>query len=226
MNISAIFRPLRHPVTLGLLLIVCAGLGILGYRSEAQLATDVSVYAASQRVFSEAAFLPGSSSNPDRDAANRALAAVLSGEGTPAERLAHAQDGLVFLKVLEGEIDAIATARDTAEGARTQLSNDRYSLTALPWEKRLVELNALAIKHASIIADIRGLSYSANYHSNEIFKQIVADIGELKPSFIAKLNSEIPEVEQDFNRRSNLYLDLQQVDSDIRHVLSGLPGGE
>jgi hypothetical protein len=213
-------------VTLGILLIVCAGLGVLGYRSESQLATDVSVYAASQRVFSEAAFLPGSSSNPDRDSANRALAAVLSGQGTPAERLAQAQDGLVFLKVLEGEIDAIATARDTAEGARSQLANDRFSLTALPWEKRLVELNALAIKQASIIADIRGLSYSANYHSSEIFKQIVEDKGELKPSFIAKLNSEIPEVEQDFNRRSNLYLDLQQVDSDMRRVLSGLPGGE
>ncbi len=211
---------------MGILLIVCVGVGYLEYRSANELANDVGVFAASQRMFSESAFLPGAESNPSRESANRALAAVLSAGSTPSERLAQAQDGIVFLRLIEGEIDTIAVARDTADGARAQLSRDRLSLTALPWEGKLTALNTLALKQASIIADIRGLSYSANYHTTEIFKQIIADRGELRADYIAKLNSEIPEVEKDFNRRSNLYTDLQQVDSDIRHLLALLPGGD
>lgn len=215
------------PVALGILLVVvCVTLGAVLYRSSASLATDVGVFAASQKLFSESAFLPGAATNPTRDSANRALAAALSTTASPNQRLIAAKDGLVYTKILEGEIDAIATARDTTAGARSQLSNDRFSFSALPWERRISTLLTLADKQAQIIADIRGLSYSANYHTTEIFKQIVADDGALSPAYVAKLNSEIPQVEADFNNRSNLYLELQQVDSDIRHALAELPGGE
>lgn len=214
-----------HPATLGIVGVLVALVVWWGYRSSESLATDVGVFAASQKLFSEAAFLPGAATNPARDSANRALAAVLSENISADSRLEYAKDGLVFTKILEGEIDAIATARDTTAGARTQLSNDRFSLSALVWERRLTDLLTLADTQADIIADIRGLSYSANYHTSQIFQQIVDDNGALSRAYVAKLNSEIPQVESDFNKRSNLYLDLQKVNSDIRHALASLPGG-
>lgn len=213
-----------HPAVLGVCAVVVIVLGYFLYCSSSELSTDIGVYAASQEHFSETAFLPGAATNPARDAANRALAAVLSASASPGERLVAAKDGLVYTKILEGEIDAIATARDTASGARSQLSNDRFSLSALPWERRINDLLTLADEQARIIADIRGLSYSANYHTTEIFKQIVSDDGMLSSAYVAKLNSEIPQVESDFNRRSNLYQDLQAIDSKIRHLLAELPG--
>ena len=69
----------------------------------------------------------------------------------------------------------------------------------------------LAREEFGIVADIRGLSYGANFHTAEIFNRIVLDKGELTESYVAELNHEVPLVEEQFNKRANLYTQLEDV---------------
>jgi hypothetical protein len=81
----------------------------------------------------------------------------------------------------------------------------------------------LAQSQAAIIADIRGLSYRANFHTAQIFSRIVDDQGSLTDAHIAELNNLIPKVEDQFDQRSNLYSELERVGDRIQMALEELP---
>lgn len=208
------------------LLLVIAAFAYLALSSSRSLARDVSAYAAAQRALSQATFLPGAANNPSRQALNGALTNVLTGTLSDADRLKASQDGLALLRELEDEIDRVADARVVADVAREQLRHDRLSIEGLPWQGALAQLDDLATQQLDIVADVRGLSYSANYHTSQIFEQVIQDQGALRSEFVTKLNSEIPQVESDFNKRSNLYAQLEAIDNRIDRILSTLPGGE
>lgn len=198
---------------------------VIAYQAERVLAHHVATYARAQRTFADTAFSPGTSGNVARDESNRLLTVVLSSGAGNSERLAAATQGLALVHTLETEIDLIADARDDAEVARAALWRDRFLPVAIPWENKLVALDGLAERQAETIADIRGLSYAANYRAAQIFERIIADQGTLKPDYIRSLNSGLPELEKAFDRRSNLYMELEKIDSDLAHLLAELPGG-
>lgn len=225
MKVPTISMTRRTRMLLSGVVLVLVLLAAIAYQAERVLARHVAVYAQAQRTFADTAFSPGASGNVARDESNRLLSVVLSSSAVQADRLAAAKQGIELLHTLETEIDLIADARDEAEVARAQLWRDRFLPVAVPWEKKLVALDALAERQASTIADIRGLSYAANYRAAQIFEHVAADGGALTPEYIRSLNSGLPELEKAFDRRSNLYVELEKIDSDIAHLLAELPGG-
>jgi len=199
---------------------------VLSYRAHGSLSSAVSQYAAAQKNLSQSTFLPGATNNEKRAAAHRALAEVLTGTLSDVERVKRSQDGLALLKDLQREIDAIGDARNVADRARADLATHQTSIADVRYHHDLVELNELAERQISIAEDIRGLSYSAAYYTTQIFDKLIAAHGVLSGEFATTLNSEIPEVEKQFNKRSNLYVELEGIDSRIAHILAGLPGGQ
>lgn len=192
------------------------------YASDQALRADARRFGDAYKTLSDAAFLPGAAGNPVRAAANRALAEVLTGSITPAERIERSRDGQALLKEIEQEIDVIPEARAAADSARERLVSRRYSLGGLRHVGSLRQIDGIAEEQARLVEDIRGLSYGANYHTDKIFARVVDDGGVLADSFVASLNDEIPQVEEQFNRRSNLYAELQQVDYRMETLLEGL----
>lgn len=210
---------------IAVVLVLASILLLIGWQlSVRSLARDAAAFARAEHAYSQTAFLPGSSSNDERALLNRALSTALSNTVTPAARLAAAQTSDQLLHDIETEIDDIAHARDSAASARAALAAHRYSLAAVRYHSALGEVDALAAKQSSIIEDIRGLSYGANYHTGQIFQHIRSDQGVLTPAYVTLLNSEIPRMEEEFNKRSNLYVELESVDSQLSHALDALPG--
>lgn len=205
-----------------ILVIVIVCLAYAWYASDRALRADARRYADAYKTLSDAAFLPGAAGNPVRAAANRALAEVLTGTLSPAERVERSADGQLLLKEIEKEIDAIPDARAVADSARERLARRVYSLGGIRHGSSLREMGDIATEQARLVEDIRGLSYGANYHTDKIFARVLADDGVLADSFVASLNDEIPQVEEQFNRRSNLYAELQQVDYRMETLLVGL----
>lgn len=204
------------------IVLACIALGYAWYASTQALAADARKYADAYKALSDAAFLPGAAANPVRSAANRALVEVLTGTLSPAERIERARDGQSLLKDIELEIDAIPDVRSTADTARERLVARQYTVGGLWHAKRLRDIGGLAAEQGVLVEDIRGLSYGANYHTDKIFSRVIADTGVLDSAFVATLNAEIPQVEEQFNRRSNLYADLQQVDYKMETLLVSL----
>lgn len=215
----------RTQISIAVSVIALVLIGVAWHLSERALGRDASAFSSAQRAYAQAAFLPGSSTNDERELLNRSLATVLANTATPAARLAAAQASDQLLHDIELEIHAIADARDAAASARATLAARRHSFAALRYHAALGDVDALAARQSSIIEDIRGLSYAANYHTGQIFQHIRADKGVLTPAYTAFLNSEIPQMEQEFNKRSNLYLELESIDSQLARALAALPNG-
>lgn len=218
-----LMRTYPAPFSIGLALFVLLLIALAFVAAASRLGRDVASYDSARRTFSQTAFLPGATDNAAREAMNRSLGTVLSGTASDAERLAAATQGIALSQTLETEIDAIADARDEAEVARARLSHDRLLPASFFWERALGRIDALAERQAEIIADIRGLSYGANYRAAAIFERVAADGGTLAPAFVRSLNDDLPALEADFDRRANLYVALEKADSEITHALEALP---
>lgn len=203
-------------------LVIIALVAYAWYASARSLVHDARAYSDAYGAYSDAAFLPGAAGNPVREAANRALAQVLTGTLSPAERLERSRDGRALLSEIEKEIDAIPEARARAEAAQASLLRHRYSLAGLWYLRSLSAVGGVAERQALAIDDIRGLSYGANYHTDKIFARLLEDGGVLDDAFVITLNAEIPQVEEQFNRRTNLYAELQQIDYEMATLLAGM----
>lgn len=222
MRFTTNYLSMSRSVLLAGLALLCLMLGFAWYSSAQALAADARKYADAYKALSDAAFLPGAAANPVRSAANRALVEVLTGTLSSAERIERAQDGQSLLKDIELEIDAIPDARSLADSTRERLVARQYTLGGMWHAGRLRDIGGLAAQQGVLVEDIRGLSYGANYHTDKIFSRVIADNGLLDSAFVATLNAEIPQVEEQFNRRSNLYTDLQQVDYKMETLLESL----
>ena len=169
----------------------------------------------------EAAFLPGAANNPIRGELNRMLGESLSEEVTDAQRLERARRGLVLIDELELQIDVIGETKGTLEERLSTLESDlKYTPSFLTGERG--EVRDHASRLYAIADDIRGLSYRANYHTAQIFNRIIADDGVLSPSHIEALNEQIPQVEEQFNERSNLYAELENRESELDILFASL----
>lgn len=186
--------------------------GVLYYLAK-QGGEEYVTYAALAQAHSDAAYLAGAQNNPIRQELNRELALSLSPSASNAERLTHAQGGLQLLVLAEQQIDEIGTV-----GAKVDTLVAKMQVEALSgfvhggmtWE-----LITLAKRRSAIIADIRGLSYRANFEAKQILEQIVKDGGVLTPAHTTRLNAAIPEMEEQFDRRSNLYRELESVSAQM-----------
>lgn len=180
-----------------------------------QFKQSYDAYAKLSDIHVTAAFTPATEANPLRQELNRALADVLATELPRAERLARAERGVVLLNELEKQIDAIG---DAGEAVSKEI--ERMEARATGAERK--EIVDLALERARIIGDIRGLSYRASYHTADIFKRIIEGNGELTAAHVEDLNNQIPLVEEQFDRRTALYTELESINSSITRSAVGL----
>lgn len=162
-----------------------------------------------------AAFLPATNDNQIRQELNRMLADVLATELSTKDRFMRAERGLLLLGELEKQIDAIGDRGEAVSQALEELEaratgSDRNDIVEL------------ALERQRIIGDIRGLSYRASYHTAEIFNRVIADGGALTSAHVSELNSQIPLVEEQFDRRAGLYTELESVGGNIERMYTDL----
>ncbi len=178
-------------------------------------------YTAAAARHDEAATIPMLPDNPLRRDLNEALTVVLTPESSPEERIERAREGQALLVLAEGHIDAVGDVG--ADATASVLAMEEWvnpaALTAYSSERELVEL---AHRRLSAIADVRGLSYRANHDTKTIFDRILADDGVLTSEHSAALERSLPEVEEQFNRRSNLLVEVESLAKDIRETFAAI----
>ena len=118
------------------------------------------------------------------------------------------------------QIDAIGDAGDVSSTTALKLDSVSKDLTNLYMRPEASRVIALSRERGAMIADIRGLSYKTNYYVSRIFDRIEQDGGELTQEHIKELNSRLPELEAEFDRRSNLYTDLEGINYKIDALIS------
>lgn len=189
-------------------------LGASGEKTQA-----LEAYRAKSFEYVQASYVPGVPGNPARERLNTILSSVLVRPLTPPERRALAEEGLRALKEVEAQIDAIGEAGERVQVAIAYLEEKTGGFTQSDEEKELI---AAAGEEFAIIADIRGLSYRANFHTAEIFNRIILDGGELTSTYSADLNRELPLVEEQFNARADLYEKLKEARTRVDTALVAL----
>jgi hypothetical protein len=192
-------------------------------RSSGEVTRALESYQALSRAHEEAAYLPGIPENPVRERVNAILSDVLARPMEPAERLARAQEGLSVLKDAEVQIDAIGDVGEKVQIAIAYFE-EKSGPVSFVRSSEAEALVAVAKEEFGIIADIRGLSYRANFHTAEIFNRIVLDKGELSAAYIADLNKELPLVEEQFNARTMLYGKLKDVRARVEVAIRDMGG--
>ncbi len=168
-------------------------------------------YSSLAKTHADLAYVPGIPENPIRGRLNAILSKVLAKPMTPSERLDLARQGLETLKDGEKQIDDIGDQGEKVQNAIRYLVAKKDSPGSILVRSEADKLIALAKEEFGYIADIRGLSYRANFHTAEIFNRIILDKGALTTAFTNELNRQIPDVEEQFNKRANLYIQLKNV---------------
>ncbi len=176
-----------------------------------QFQKSYEIYATLSGGHVNAALLPAVGDNPIRQELNRMLADVLATQLGERDRLARAERGLLLLNELEKQIDAIGDSGESVSKALGEME-----ARASGSERQ--EIVQLALERLRVIGDIRGLSYRASYHTAEIFNRVIQDGGTLTAEYVAELNNQIPLVEEQFDRRTGLYEELESIGGRIRHA--------
>lgn len=193
-------------------LIACACLGgivaAFSMHSSSRFAKEYADYAVLANIQENAANIPGATNNPVREKLNDTLALALADNQPPASRIRYATDGLNILKQSEAQIDAIGDANSKADLLIAQMQVD--SLKDFSSGGAAHEIITLAKQRSSIAADIRNLSYRADFEIEKIFNRIIEDKGVLTSAHVAELNDDIPNVESQYNQRLKLYEELQK----------------
>ncbi len=201
---------LKRTIALVLLLAACAG-GLWYWQGQAAsgFRSEYSVYESLAAVHENDAYVPGATANPLREELNSALALSLAKETTPKDRLTFASRAASLIAQLNAEVDAIAKSAAPVSGSIERLEKAANDPGNISRRTDMLELVSLARAELETIENIRGYSYRANFETGEIFKRITADQGVLKDSYILELNDQLPVVEEQFNKRQNLYTDLE-----------------
>jgi hypothetical protein len=167
-------------------------------------------YAKDARVLNTAAYLPGASGNPLRQEVNQILVEVLGKKMSDTERLKLSSRGVLLLKAIEKQINAMGDSAPAVQEDVARMDNSARNISNLYQRRAMLDIVALAKDELLFIEDIRGLSYRANFYTSEIFNKIIKSNGALTDAHVTQLNDQLPEVEEQFTRRSNLYTQLQQ----------------
>lgn len=207
-------------------LIVFALVCVLGLHFYARyaFAQSYEAYAQAAKRHDDAAYIPGVAENDIRKELNVVLARVLSEEMTAAERLSLARRGKALLDAAEGQIDEIG---EIGTDVMVTIQNMREKADipgGFNSEDEIENIIELSEERLNIIGDIRGLSYRAQFTTGQIFKQVIDDGGELDPAYVEKLNQELPEVEEQYNMRTNFYSDLEDVGKRIAETYKTFDG--
>jgi hypothetical protein len=204
------------PRTLAFILSAVLLLGVLIFlasRSTSRFAQEFASYEDLAKTQVQAAYVPAAPDNDVRQKLNADLSLALQPTTKPQDRLRYAKDGLALIDEMNKEVDAIGAAGEKADTMVAQMQIDSLKDFASSGESR--ELIQLAKQRSAIIEDIRGLSYRANFQTQQIFQKLIAEQGVLSASYTRELNDNIPAVEAQFDHRASLYKQLQTLGNTI-----------
>jgi hypothetical protein len=228
-SFGAVVRIIRgssiHVRVIALLLLIgaCTALYIYStHQSDKTFDIEYAQYAALAAQADNAAYIPGAQGNPVRVELDQTLTQVLDQSTPAAARLKLAGDGLGFLNEAESQIADISstTAKVDVQVAKMQVD----ALSAVSSSDKARAILALVKTRSSIISDIRAYSYRTDLEISQIFQHLIDAKGALTSAYIIQLNNEIPAVETEFNKRSNLYTDLQNIAQQIDNTYNGTGG--
>jgi hypothetical protein len=201
-------------------LIMCAILGasilVLSHRATSAFETSYEGYAALAATTDNSAFIPGAQDNPVRAQINELLTSVLSDKMSDADRALKSHEGLKLLDQSNVQIDNIGKDAEPTALALEKLDLIANNASDFAQKDTMRSIVALAKQRASIIEDIRGLSYRANFETANIFNRIISEGGKLTDAHVTELNNEVPDVEGQFNKRHDLYDQLNATISQIQ----------
>ncbi len=209
-RLKRIFRLRNIILVLAVAAVLLGAALYLMRQSVTRFADTYVVYAAAETMYETAAYKPAVESNPVRAQVNQLLAEVLQVTMTQSERLDRANRGNAHLNDIELQIDAIKNEGDLVVPLLERLDESASSILSVRKRTEMQEIVSLGKRRAEIIADIRGLSYRANYYTGEVFERIIDDQGELTEDHVRHLNDLIPQLEEQFDARATLYDELQR----------------
>jgi len=186
---------------------------LLSQQADQSFDLDYAAYEKVALADDNAAYIPGAQSNPVRVALDQTLTQVLDQHASNTARLTNATQGLAILTQSESQIADISSTTAAVDTLIAKMQVDMLR-SAIPSDKGHAILE-LAKQRSSIISDIRAYSYRTDLEIQEIFTTIIAAHGALSDSYIISLNAEIPDVEKEFDKRSDLYLQLQSTADSI-----------
>ena len=161
------------------------------------------------------AYVPGAADNPTRQQLNKVLTEILMGKLSDTKRLDDARTGLALINEARQQIDVIGDRGGPVDQAIGGMESNLNPLDQFVTHGKVADIVTLAKKRADIVSDVRAYSYSADAETTNIFDQIISDKGKLTPAYIKNLNDKVPDLENQFDQRSNLYVDLQNVSNSI-----------
>jgi len=204
-NIGAFIRSRSFLAGLFVVLACAAAAWWWDAAAGARFAQAYRTYQTAAAAHEQAAFLPGDTQNPVRGALNQALAQALAQNATAAERLSLAQKGLSLIEDLNKQVDAIGDTAAPADAGVEVMEQAGRAAAFVPGQALMLDIVRLAKDEASTTQEIRGLSYRADFETQQIFNRIIADRGALTQSYTLELNNDLPQVEGEFDQRTNLY---------------------
>lgn len=213
----------RHVLPIAVLLIAGAifgGYHLLSRGAAAAFAELYGQYAAMAERVDNAAYVPGAQNNPVRQQLNAVLQEVLFERTSPERRLLLADIGLQLLEQSREQLDLLSGEKDVvdAQVAKMQVA----VLNSPTMSDSAKSLVAYAKERSAIVSDIRAYSFKANFEMQQIFDRIREDSGKLTPAHIAQLNSEVPKVEREFDKRAALYRALEEVSARMEDTYAAI----
>ncbi len=203
------------------ILLCVAGFAYINF-SASRFEKSFGAYDAAERAYEESAFKPGAEENPVRQQVNQLLAQVLQVEMSQGERIEMARQGIAHLDDIEDQIDDVKEKGDVVAPLLASVEKGARSPGNAAKRSDLLEIVKLGKRQAEIIADIRGLSYRADYYTTEIFERVIDDQGLITDDHKTYLNGQIPQLEEQFNKRSNLYRELADNRSKLNELATKL----
>ncbi len=179
-------------------------------------------YAEAQREYITAANKPAAEGNPVRRQVYQLLAEVLQVEMSNEERIAKAKQGIAHLNDIESQIDAIKVEADKVVPLLQGLEDASSGIGNLNGGASIKDLVRIGKRQVEIISDIRGLSYRADYYTSEVFERIIDDQGAMTDAHKIYLNDNIPLLEEQFDKRANLYAELKKNDDEMKGISAEL----
>lgn len=185
-------------------------------RADARFSHTYLEYAAAADDADTAVYVPTATNNPVRQEMNAMLNDVLGNALQPETRLARAKRGMELLQLSEQQIDEIAPKHDAALDAIAVMERSVSPADAIFQRGNPQKIIVFAKERAQAVSDIRALSYRADFETGKIFQHIIDSKGQLSDVYVRELNSTIPDLEEQFNKRQNRYNDLQQMLNEIQ----------
>lgn len=208
-------------------LLLLSGLSVGAYyyvaqRSRAEFTLLYKDYAAMAAELDNATYIPGAQTNPIRQQMDMVLRELLFESTAADRRLELATIGLQLLAESAKQLDTLSSMKDDVDAKAALLQVRTLGSSNISVEAKT--LVAYAKERANIISDIRAYTYKANLEMQQIFERIKEDRGELTDEHIIKLNSQVPRVEQEFDKRTDLYRSLEQISQRMAEIFTAMQG--